>query len=218
MAMAKNKKKTSSLKAIKPSASTSSTATAGRQNPKVERAANVAKTIATFAIPMAGGAKVGAVAGKALARAVSKEATPKVLKAANKARGSGKMVNPKAATGKKTSTAPKRDVVVKTDDKVIPVKRMGYINKRGEKSIKVNTQNPTVRVVEKEVTRKQANRATSSSNRLRYGGAKKEAKRMREAVGESKILKRGGAAAGVTAGTTPGAAKVFNKDKNKKRR
>jgi len=216
--MAKNKKKTSSLKAIKPSTSASSTATAGRQNPKVERAAKIATTIATFAIPMAGGAKVGSVAGKALARAVAKEASPKVLKTANKARGSGKMVNPRAATGKTTSTAPKRDVVVKTDDKVIPVKRLGYIDKRGKKSIKVNTQNPTVRVVEKEVTRKQANKATSSSNRLRYGGAKKEAKRMREAVGESKILKRGGAAAGVTAGTTPGAAKIFNKDKNKKRR
>lgn len=169
-----------------------------------------AAEIGTTIVPVGTGAKVGKVAGKAVARAVAKEASPKVLKAANKAKGSGKMVYPKAATGKTERTAAKRDVVVKTQDKTLAIKGK-FIDKSGRKSIKVNTKNPTVRTVEKEVTNKQAAQRTASSNRLRYGSSKQEASRMRAAVSESKILPRAGKYVGATAGFAPAAAKSKKK-------
>ena len=170
--------------------------------------------VGTTVVPVGAGAKVGKVAGQAVARAVAKEASPKVLSSANKARGAGKMTYPKAATGKTQRTAPKRDVVVKTEDKTLAIKGK-FIDKSGRKSVKVNTKNPSVRVVEKEVTRKQADRATSSSNRLRYGGAKAEARRMESAVGSSKMLPKAGKAVGATAGTAPAVAKSKNNKKKK---
>ena len=160
-------------------------------------------------------AKIGAVAGRAAARAIAKEASPKILKAANAAKGSGKMVVKEAAKGKKMATAAKRDVVVKTDDKVIPIKDKGYISKTGEKSIKVNTKRPTVRVVEKEVTAKTAANRTKSSNQLRYGGAKAEAKRGRQAVESSSLLPNFGAKTGTAAGAVGGTAAVKSKKKGK---
>ena len=184
----------------------------------VGAAKQTAKDVMNFGMvagPVGAGAKVGSVAGKALARAVAKEASPKVLKTANKAKGAGSMVNPKPAMGKKTATAAKRDVVVKTDNKVIPVKNKGYISKTGEKSIKVNTNKPTVRVVEKAVTNKTASNRTKSSNQLRYGGAKAETKRMREAVSSSELLPKIGAKIGATGGAVASAAAVKSKSNKK---
>lgn len=162
---------------------------------------------------MAVGGKVGSVAGKAVARAVAKEASPKVLKAANAAKGSGKMTYPKTATGKVTRTAAKRDVVVKTQDRTL--KQNGFINRSGEKSIKVNTKNPKVRTVEKEVTKKQADRITAGTNKLRYGSAKQEAARTRAAVSDSKLLQKTGKAVGAGAATTPAIAREASKKKKK---
>jgi hypothetical protein len=184
----------------------------------VGAAKQTAKDVMNFGVgasPAAAGAKIGAVAGRAVARAVAKEASPKVLRAANAAKGSGKMVVKEAAKGKKIATAAKRDVVVKTDDKVIPIKDKGYISKTGEKSIKVNTKKPTVRVVEKEVTAKTAANRTKSSNQLRYGGAKAEAKRSREAVESSSLLPKFGAKTGTAAGAVGGAAAIKSKKKGK---
>jgi uncharacterized protein YcfJ len=171
-----------------------------------------AKDVINFA-PMAAGARVGAVAGKAVNRAIAKEAGKDVLKSANKAKGSGKMVVKEPAKGKTMSTAAKRDVVVKTDKKVIPVKRLEYISKDGKKSIKVKTKNPTVRVIEKEVTAKTAANRTAASNRLRYGAAKAETSRAKKAIEASTLLPRLGAAGGAAAGTAPAVSKKANKKK-----
>ena len=168
------------------------------------------------------GAKVGMTAGKAAARTTSKKVGKEVLKSSNKAKGSGSMVYPKPAMGKKTATAPKRDVVIKTDDKVIPIKDKGYISKTGEKSIKTNTKKPTVRVVEKEVTRDMANMRTAQSNRLRYGNAKADAARARKAsVKTSKkpaVGKAVGGAAGAAAGAPANATATAINKKNKKKK
>jgi hypothetical protein len=137
-------------------------------------------TVSGAGLAAKAGAKVGLTAGKAAARETSKKVGKEVLKSSNKAKGSGSMVYPKPAMGKKTATSPKRDVVVKTEDKTLAVKDR-FINRSGEKSIKVNTKKPTVRVVEKEVTRDMANTRTATSNRLRYGNAKADAARAREA-------------------------------------
>jgi hypothetical protein len=166
------------------------------------------------------GGKIGLTAGKAAARSTSKKVGKEVLKSSNKARGSGSMVYPKPAMGKKTSTSPKRDVVVKTDDRVIPIKSKGYISKTGEKSIKTNTKKPTVRVVEKEVTRDIANMRTAQSNRLRYGNAKADAARARDAsVKSSKkpaVSRELGAGAGAAA-VAPSQAVARNNNKKKKK-
>ena len=171
-------------------------------------------------LPIGAGAKVGKVAGKALARSVAKEASPKVLKAANKAKGSGKMVHPKPASGKTTKTAPKRDVVVRTKDRTFPLddnkiadKTGRFIDNAGRKSIKVNTDKPIVRTIEKEISKKQADKATAASNKLRYGSAKAETRRMETAVGSSKILPRGGKIIGATAGAGTTLSKATNKKK-----
>lgn len=173
-----------------------------------------AKDVMMFA-PSAAGGKIGYVAGKAINRAIAKDAGKKVLQSSNKAKGSGKMVVKEPAKGKKMSTAAKRDVVVKTDDKVIPIKTLGYISKTGEKSIKVNTKKPTVRVVEKAVTAKTAANRTAASNRLRYGAAKAEAARTRKAIESNKILPRLTAGGGVTAGASVPASKKANQKKKK---
>jgi hypothetical protein len=177
-------------------------------------------TVSGAGLAAKAGAKIGATAGKAAARTTSKKVGKEVLKSSNKARGSGSMVYPKPAMGKKTATAPKRDVVVKTDDRVIPIKDKGYISKTGEKSIKTNTRKPTVRLVEKEVTRDMANMRTAQSNRLRYGNAKADAARARDAsVKASKKPTAGkivGGAAGAAAGA-PARAAVTNSNKKKKK-
>jgi hypothetical protein len=177
-------------------------------------------TVSGAGLAARAGAKVGLTAGKASARTTSKKVGEEVLKSSNKAKGSGSMVYPKPATGKKTATAPKRDVVVKTDDKVIPIKNKGYISKTGEKSIKTNTKKPTVRVVEKEVTRKQADQYTKNSNNLRYGNAKADAARAREASVKSSKKPATGKAVGAAAGAAAGAparAAVTNSNKKKKK-
>jgi hypothetical protein len=177
-------------------------------------------TISGAGLAARAGAKVGLTAGKASARTTSKKVGKEVLKSSNKAKGSGSMVYPKPATGKKTATSPKRDVVVKTDDKVIPIKNKGYISKTGEKSIKTNTKKPTVRVVEKEVTRKQADQYTKNSNNLRYGNAKADAARAREASVKSSKKPATGKAVGAAAGAAAGAparAAVTNSNKKKKK-
>ncbi len=112
-------------------------------------------------------------------------------------------------------TAPKRDVVVKTEDKTLAIKGK-FIDKAGRKSVKVNTKKPTVRTVEKEVTKKEASRRTASSNRLRYGASKAEASRGRTAIESSEILRKAGKAAGATAGSAPAVAKVKSQNKKKK--
>ena len=164
-------------------------------------------------------AKVGLTAGKAAARTTSKKVGKEVLKSSNKAKGSGSMVYPKPAMGKKTATSPKRDVVVKTEDRTLAIKDR-FINRSGEKSVKVNTKKPTVRVVEKEVTRDTANMRTKQSNRLRYANAKADAARAREAsVKASKKPATGkaiGAAAGAAAGA-PARAAATNANKKKKK-
>jgi hypothetical protein len=175
-----------------------------------EAVKQTAKDVMNFA-PMGAGAKVGAVAGKAVNRAIAKEAGKEVLKTANKAKGSGKMVVKEPAKGKKVSTAPKRDVIVKTQDRTYKIN--GFISKKGEKSIKVATQNPTVRFIEKEVKAKTAANRTASSNRLRYGAAKAETSRAKKAVENSTLLPRLGAAGGAAAGTAPAVSKKANKKK-----
>jgi hypothetical protein len=177
-------------------------------------------TVSGAGLAARAGAKVGMTAGKASARTTSKKVGKEVLKSSNKSKGSGSMVYPKPAMGKKTATAPKRDVVVKTDDKVIPVKNKGYISKTGEKSIKTNTKKPTVRVVEKEVTRKQADQYTKNSNNLRYGNAKADAARAREAAVKTSKKPAAGKAVGAAAGAAAGAparAAVTNSNKKKKK-
>jgi len=175
-------------------------------------------TVSGAGLAARAGAKVGLTAGKAAARTTSKKVGKEVLKSSNKARGSGSMVYPKPAMGKKTATSPKRDVVVKTEDLTLPMN--GFINRAGEKSVKVNTKKPTVRVVEKEVTRDTANMRTKQSNRLRYGNAKADAARAREAsVKASKKPATGkaiGAAAGAAAGA-PARAAATNANKKKKK-
>ena len=181
--------------------------------------ASTRKTIGMIAsITGAGGAgaKIGSVAGKAVLRAIAKESRPAALKAANAARGAGKQINPKAPSGVKTKTAAKRDVVVKTDDKVIPVKNKGYINKTGEKSIKTNTNNPTVRSIDKGTTRKQANQQTSSFNKMRYGASKKEADRGSAAIQGTKGVPNAGKKVGKALGAAAGAAGASAKKKNSK--
>jgi hypothetical protein len=175
-------------------------------------------TLSGAGIAAKAGAKIGLTAGKAAARKEAKAVGKEVLQTANKSKGSGSMVYPKPAMGKKTATAPKRDVVVKTDDKVIPIKDKGYISKTGEKSIKTNTKKPTVRIVEKEVTRDMANARTAASNRLRYGNAKADAARAREAVVNTSKKPAAGKAAGAVAGAAAGAparAAVTNSKKKK---
>lgn len=175
-------------------------------------------TVSGAGLAAKAGAKIGATAGKAAARETSKKVGKEVLKSSNKAKGSGSMVYPKPAMGKKTATSPKRDVVVKTEDRTYAMN--GFINKSGEKSVKTNTKKPTVRVVEKEVTRDMANARTATSNRLRYGNAKADAARAREAsVKASKkpaVGKATGAAAGAAAGA-PARAAVTNSNKKKKK-
>jgi len=175
-------------------------------------------TVSGAGLAARAGAKVGLTAGKAAARTTSKKVGKEVLKSSNKAKGSGSMVYPKPAMGKKTSTAPKRDVVVKTEDKTYAMN--GFINKSGEKSVKVNTKKPTVRVVEKEVTRDMANARTAASNRLRYGNAKADAARAREASVKASKKPAVGKAAGTAAGAVAGAparAAVANSNKKKKK-
>ena len=164
-------------------------------------------------------AKIGLVAGKAAARSTSKKVGKEVLKSSDKAKGSGSMVYPKSATGKKTATAPKRDVVVKTADKTYALN--GFVNKKGERSIKTsNTNKPTVRVVEKQVTRDMANTRTAQSNKLRYGNAKADAARAREASVKASRKPAVGKVAGAVAGTAVGAparAVATKSDKQKKK-
>lgn len=195
-------------------------ARAGGQNPMritandVKRTARAAAEAALLAVPIGKGVKIGQVAGKAVARALAKEASPKIVSAANKARGAGKMVNPKPAMGKVERTAPKRDVVVKTEDKTLAIKGK-FVDKSGRKSIKVNTNKPTVRTVEKEVTKKQAAQRTASSNKLRYGASKAEGARGKAAIESSDILRKTGGAIGGAAGTAPAVAKVKSTKKKK---
>ena len=71
--MAKNKKKTTNLKSIKPSTSVGSTTTITKRPSKnVERAANIAKGIAIAAIPVGRGASI---AGKIISKVVSPKMT-----------------------------------------------------------------------------------------------------------------------------------------------
>jgi hypothetical protein len=196
-------------------------ARAGGNNPikvtdaGLKRLGKAALTAATIAAPGAAGAKIGAVAGKALLRSIAKEARPAAIKAANKARGSGKMVNPKAPSGDKVKTAPKRDVVVKTEDKTLAVKDR-FINRKGEKSVKVNTDKPTVRTINKGTSQKEANKQTASFNKMRYGASKKEADRGSAAVQGTKSVPNAGKKIGKTLGATAGAAGVSAKNKKSK--
>ena len=175
-------------------------------------------TVSGAGLAAKAGAKVGLTAGKAAARETSKKVGKEVLRSSNKARGSGSMVYPKPAMGNKTATSPKRDVVVKTEDRTLAIKDR-FINRSGEKSIKVNTNKPTVRVVEKEVTRDTANMRTKQSNRLRYSNAKADAARAREASVKTSKKPAVGRAVGGSAGAAVGAparAAVTNSNKKKK--
>lgn len=197
-------------------------ARAGGNNPikvtdkGLKKLGKVALEAAMIAAPGGAGAKIGTVAGKALLRSIAKEARPAALKAANAARGSGKMVNPKAPSGDTVRTAAKRDVVVKTDSKVIPVKDKGYISKDGKKSVKVNTNKPTVRTINKGTTQKQASQQTSSSNKMRYGASKKEADRGSAAVQGTTRVPNAGKKIGKALGATAGAAAVKAKNNKSK--
>jgi hypothetical protein len=192
-------------------------ARAGGNNPikvtdaGLKKLGKVALEAAMIAAPGGAGAKIGTVAGKALLRSIAKEARPAALKAANKARGAGKQVNPKAPSGNKTKTAPKRDVVVKTEDRTYAMN--GFINKSGEKSVKTNTKNPTVRSIDKGTTKKQADQQTSSFNKMRYGASKKEADRGSAAVQGTKKVPNAGKKVGTTLGATAGAAGANAKKK-----
>jgi len=181
----------------------------------LKRLGKVALNAAMIAAPGGAGAKIGTVAGKAILRSIAKEARPAALKAANKARGSGKMVNPKAPSGDKIKTAPKRDVVVKTEDKTLAVKDR-FINRKGEKSVKVNTDKPTVRTINKGTSQKEANKQTASFNKMRYGASKKEADRGSAAVQGTKSVPNAGKKIGKTLGATAGAAGASAKNKKSK--
>jgi hypothetical protein len=175
-------------------------------------------TVSGAGLAAKAGAKIGLTAGKAAARETSKKVGKEVLRSSNKAKGSGSMVYPKPAMGKKTATSPKRDVVVKTEDRTLAVKGR-FINSKGEKSVKVNIKKPTVRVIEKEVTRNIANMRTAQSNRLRYGNVKADAARAREASVKASKKPAVGRAVGATAGAAAGAparAAVTNSNKKKK--
>jgi hypothetical protein len=162
--------------------------------------------IAAFAAPeVKVGKVVGEVAGRAAARAIATDSRGAMLKAADKARGAGKMVTSKPETGNKVSTAARRDVVVKTEDKTLATN--GFINKNGEKSVKVNTDKPTVRTVEKAVSNETAAQRTAASNRLRYGGAKAETNRMQDAVSNSNLAAKTGANTGRALGAAPAIVK-----------
>jgi hypothetical protein len=193
-------------------------ARAGGNNPikvtdaGLKKLGKVALEAAMIAAPGGAGAKIGTVAGKALLRSIAKEARPAAIKAANKARGSGKMVNPKAPSGDKVKTAPKRDVVVKTEDKTLAVKDR-FINRKGEKSVKVNTNKPTVRTINKGTSQKEANKQTASFNKMRYGASKKEADRGSAAVQGTKKVPNAGKKVGTTLGATAGAAGANAKKK-----
>jgi len=175
---------------------------------------NAAKTAALSTGVGKAGAVVGKVAGAAVARSLAKEASPKILKAANAARGSGKTVNPKPAMGKIERTAAKRDVVVRTEDKTLATN--GFISKKGYKSVKVNSKNPRVRTIEKEVSSKTASNRTKSSNKLRYGSSKAEAKRGREAIESSEKLRKAGSKIFGASGAASGAAAANAKKKKGK--
>jgi hypothetical protein len=196
-------------------------ARAGGNNPikvtdaGLKKLGKVALEAAMIAAPGGAGAKIGTVAGKALLRSIAKDARPAAIKAANKARGSGKMVNPKAPSGDKVKTAPKRDVVVKTEDKTLAVKDR-FINRKGEKSVKVNTNKPTVRTINKGTSQKEANKQTASFNKMRYGASKKEADRGSAAVQGTKSVPNAGKKIGKTLGATAGAAGASAKNKKSK--
>ena len=167
--------------------------------PKDYKPYTTSEKLAMAASVIPGGA-IGKAAGTLAAKATAKKVGAEVLKASNKAKGSGKMVHPKPAMGKKTATAPKRDVVVKTEDKTLATNK--FINRTGDKSVKVNTKKPTVRVVEKEVTRDMANTRTATSNRLRYSNAKADAARAREASVKASSKPKIGKVAGATTTST----------------
>jgi hypothetical protein len=170
------------------------------------------KVLANIAVTAIGGGVAGAI-GKAATRAVAKSATPKAAVALNRSRGAGRMVNPKAPTGKKVSTAPKRDVVVKTEDKTLAVKGR-FIDKSGHKSVKVNTNKPTARTIKPEVTKKQADRYTKQTSNMRRKQALKDANTAMEEVAKSNVLRNAGRVSGATA--TAGATNYAQSRKKKK--
>ena len=176
----------------------------------VDTGRKVIEAAAVAAPEVKAGEVVGQVAGRAVARAIANDSRSAMLKAADKARGAGKMVTPKPETGNKVATAAGRDVVVKTENKTLATH--GFINKNGEKSVKVNTSKPTVRTVEKAVSNETAAQRTAASNRLRYGGAKAETNRMQESVSNSNLAPKVGATVGKTIGAAPAIAKGTQAD------
>jgi hypothetical protein len=176
----------------------------------VDTGRKVIEAAAVAAPEAKAGEVVGEVAGRAAARAIANDSRSAMLKAADKARGAGKMVTSKPETGNKVATAAGRDVVVKTQDKTLATN--GFINKNGEQSVKVNTSKPTVRTVEKAVSNDTAAQRTAASNRLRYGGAKAETNRMQDAVSNSTLAPKVGAEVGKALGATVAVAKGTQPD------
>ena len=176
----------------------------------VDTGRKVIEATAIAAPEVKAGTAVGEVAGKAAARAIANDSRSAMLKAADKARGAGKMVTSKPEVGNKVATAAKRDVVVKTEDKTLATN--GFINKNGQKSVKVNTDKPTVRTVDKAVSNDMAAQRTAASNRLRYGGAKAETNRMQSAVSNSTLAQKVGANTGKVLGAAPAVAKGTQPD------
>ena len=152
--------------------------------------------IALTAIPMGAGARVGATAGKAVAKALGKETRTTVAKSANKGGG---MSYPKAPTGSRKRIAPNRDVLVK--------------QKYGSASVKAGENKPTARVIKREVTRAKADTYTRAASARRRTESLAQGKRAEEAVSQSKLLPKSGKRIGMAAGTTPAASSTKKKGK-----
>jgi hypothetical protein len=165
-----------------------------------EQQAGTRKVLANIAVTAIGGGVAGAI-GKAATRAVAKSATPKAAVALNRSRGAGRMVNPKAPTGKKVSTAPKRDVLVKTEDKA-------------KTSVKTTAKKPNVRTVSRGLSREDAARYTKQTSNMRRKQALKDANTAMGEVAKSNVLRNAGRVSGATA--TAGATNYAQSRKKKK--
>jgi hypothetical protein len=160
--------------------------TGGLRTSKISKKqqAGTRKVVGNIALAAVGGG-VGGLMGKQITKNVAKSARNQVAATLNKSAGAGKMTYPKAPTGVKKPTAPKRDVVVKTSN---------Y-----EKSvIKTTAKKPNVRTVKPEVTKKQADRYTSQASNMRRKKAIKDADKVTEAVSQSKLLRNYGRVGGAS--------------------
>lgn len=121
--MAKNKKKTSNLKSIKPSTSVGATATTPkRPSRNVERAANIAKGIAIAAIPIG---RAASTVGKVVSKVVTPKMSSagKVTKTRTFTQGKKAKIEAKAPKGAAYSPIGKTKVKVTWDTQGLSVRQ-----------------------------------------------------------------------------------------------